>query len=298
MLGNMLANSFIDASKSPVFDDPGNYSLDYENVKFKAKDGVELSGWLIKGEQDKVIIQSHFGLQCSRSGYTPKGKGLTKGSDKDINFLRQAKYLYEAGYSVLMYDFRNHGNSSSGTLPWSTWGLEEAKDVIAAVDYISHHPDYQNASIGLLSICMGQGACVNAFAMENGLKQYSNLKAMISLQPIDYHFLVDAMGLPKFLINSTTKSIKKRTGWDYNTITWRDHVKEVKVPTLLIQNKNDGFLNEQFINAVYESLNVEKEMLWISVQKKKTALRNRLACYDWLGSHPEPIVGWFDKHII
>ena len=297
MLGKMIADTFIKPFQSPLFDDPKNYALDYENVTFKADDGIELSGWLIKGANHKVIIQSHFGVQCARSGYTPKGKGFIKGSDSDINFLRQAKYLNDAGYTVLMYDFRNHGQSAYGTLPWVSWGLEEARDVVAAVDFINRHPDYNNASIGLLSICMGQNASVTAFAMENGLKQYPNIKAMISVQPMDYPCMVDAMGLPAFLVSSITKSIKKRTGLDYNSISWRPDVKAVPVPTLVIQNKNDGYLNEDFINGVYDDLNTEKELLWIEVPKRKNALGNRLAAYDWLGKQPQPIVGWFDKYL-
>ena len=298
MLGNMIADTFIKPFQSPVFDDPTEYGLNYENVSFKASDNVELSGWLVKGDKDKVIIQSHFGVQCSRSGYTLEGKGFIKGFDTDVSFLRQAKYLNEAGYTVLMYDMRNHGNSDEGTMPWVSWGSEEAKDVIAAVDYIAHHTDYHQASIGLLSICMGQGASIAAFAQEQGLKQYPNIKTMISVQPMDYTCFVNAMGLPGFLVNSTTKAIKKRTGLDYNDISWREFVKEVSVPTLVIQNKNDGYLNEAFINSVYNDLTVEKELLWIEIPKKKNAFQNRMAAYDWLGTHPEPILGWFDKYLV
>ncbi|MCG7995550.1 MAG: alpha/beta hydrolase [Candidatus Thiodiazotropha taylori] len=296
MFGNMIANTFINPFQSPVFDDPGNYDLEHENVAFKAKDGVELSGWLIKGDIDKVIIQSHFGVQCSRSGYRPKG--LLKGYDKDIEFLRQAKYLNKAGYTVLMYDFRNHGNSGEGTLPFITWGDEEAKDVIAAVDYISNHPDYHQAGIGLLSICMGQGASVAAFGREDGLKHYPNLKTMISVQPMDYGCFVHALGLPSFLINSTSKAIKKRTNRDFNAISWRPFVKDVSVPTLVIQNRNDGYLDEAFINGVYNDLTVKKEMLWIDIPKKKGgSFPNRAAAYDWLGENPEPILSWFSKYL-
>jgi len=52
MLGNMIADTFIKPFQSPVFDDPNNYGLDYENVTFKARDGVEISAWLIKGDKD------------------------------------------------------------------------------------------------------------------------------------------------------------------------------------------------------------------------------------------------------
>ena len=297
MLGGLIANTFIKPFQSPVFDAPKNYGLDYEDVTFKASDGVNLSGWLIKGSNDKVIVQSHFGVQCSRSGYRPKG--LLKGYDKDIEFLRQAKYLNEAGYTVLMYDFRNHGNSGEGTLPYITWGDEEAKDVIAAVKYISTCIDYEQASIGLLSICMGQGASIAAFAREDGLKKYSNLKAMISIQPMDYGCFVRELGLPNFLIEDTNKTIKKLTDRDYNTISWRPSVREVNIPTLIIQNRNDGYLNETFVNGVYDDLRVEKEMLWVNIPKKKGGkFPNRAAAYDWLGENPDPILGWFNKYVV
>lgn len=297
MLGHMIANTFIKPFQSPVFDDPKNYDLNYEDVTFKSSDGIELSGWLIKGTNDKVVIQSHFGVQCSRSGYTRKGKGLVKGWYEDVRFLRQAKYLNDAGYTVLMYDFRNHGNSESGTLPYVSWGPEEAKDVVAAVDYISNHEKYKGASIGLLSICMGQGASIGAFAMKNGLKAYPNIKTMISVQPMDYPCFVKAMGLPGFLADGTTKSIKKRTGMDFNAASWRPHVEAVCVPTLIIQNKNDGYLDEDFVTGVYNDLKVEKELLWIEIPKRKSTLENRMAAYDWLGTHPKPILGWFNKYM-
>ena len=297
MLGNMIANTFIKPYQSPVFDDPGNYGLMYENVTFQAKDGVELSGWLIKGDSRKVIIQSHFGVQCSRSGYTREGKGMIKGWHEDVRFLRQAKYLNDAGYTVLMYDFRNHGNSSSGKLPWITWGPTEARDVIGAVDYINNHALYQHASIGLLSICMGQGASVAAFGLEDGLKKHQNIKAMISIQPMDYSCFVNALGLPKFLVNSTTRTIKAKTGMDYHATSWRPNVRDVNVPTLIIQNRNDAYLDEGFIEGVYQDLNVEKDLLWIELPKQKNALSNRMAAYNWIGEQPDVILNWFNSYL-
>ena len=296
MFGNMIANTFINPFQSPVFDDPNKYGLVYEDVTFNAIDGVTLSGWLIKGSTDKVIIQSHFGVQCSRSGYRPKG--MMKGYDKDIEFLRQAKYLNEAGYTVLMYDFRNHGCSGEGTVPFITWGQEEGKDVTAAVRYISNHPDYRNASIGLLSICMGQGASVAAFGSDDSLEQFPNLKTMISVQPMDYDCFVKALGLPEFIARSTSKAIQNRTSLDFSDISWRRYVKDVTVPTLVIQNRNDGYLDEDFINGFYDDLHVDKEMLWLDIPKKKGgAFPNRAAAYDWLGENPEPILGWFNKYV-
>ena len=114
---------------------------------------------------------------------------------------------------------------------------------------------------------------------------------------MDYPCFVKAMGLPSFVVNSTSKSISKRTGMDFNTTSWRPHVEKVSIPTLIIQNRNDGYLNEDFVTGVYDDLKVEKELLWIEIPKRKNAFENRMAGYDWLGTHSEPILGWFDKHM-
>lgn len=291
MFGKAISNLMIKPGQSPVFETPDKYGLEYEDVTFKAKDGVQLSGWLVKGGTDKVIIQSHFGVQCSRCGFTQEGKGLMKNAlwTSDIHFLDQAKYLVEAGYSLLMYDMRNHGNSEQNG--WVSWGVEERKDVLAAVKFISEHPTYQNAKIGLLSICMGQGASTFAFGMEEEMKNFKNLKTMISVQPLTYDHFVKAMGLPNFLINAGNKYNKEKRNTDLTGDSFLPYAKDISVPTLVIQNRNDPMTNLDMVKQYYDSLTVEKEMLWIDLEKK------RGAAYAWLGKNSKPILDWFVAHM-
>ncbi|APD07735.1 hypothetical protein UJ101_02235 [Flavobacteriaceae bacterium UJ101] len=291
MFGKMISDMMIKPGKSPVFETPDKYGLEYENVTFKTGDGVMLSGWLVKGGTDKVIIQSHFGVQCSRCGFTQEGKGIFKNTlwTSDIHFLDQAKYLVEAGYSVLMYDMRNHGNSEQKG--WVSWGKDERKDVVAAIKFIAEHPNYQNSNIGLLSICMGQGASTFAFGMENEMKSFKNLKTMISVQPLTYDYFVKAMGLPTFLINAGNKYNKRERNIDLTGDSFLPYVKNINVPTLVIQNQNDPMTNLDMVKRYYNDLIVEKEMLWLDLDKK------RGAAYVWLGKNPKPIVTWFDKYL-
>ena len=176
MFGKAISNLMIKPGLAPVFDSPENHGLSYEDVTFKAEDGVTLSGWLIKGGTDKVIVQSHFRVQCSRCGFTLEGKGAMERMlwNADIHFLNQAKYLVEAGYSVLMYDFRNHGDSGQGTSEWIKWGQDERKDVVAAVDFVASHPEFKDASIGLLSICMGVQEHIHHFVVNKAKNQLLN----------------------------------------------------------------------------------------------------------------------------
>ena len=205
----------IKPGKSPVFETPDQYQLDYEDVTFETNDGVSLSGWLIKGGTDKVIIQSHFGVQCSRCGYTQEGKGMMKNAlwTSDIHFLNQASYLLKAGYSVLMYDLRNHGDSGSGTTPWVTWGTEERKDVLAAVNFITTHEDFQEASIGLLSICMGAASTTFAYGLEEEMARFNEVKALVEdldievLQNHTYKKVRDSP-ITNLIINNTKLSFQ------------------------------------------------------------------------------------------
>ncbi len=290
MFGKQISDLMIKPGKSPVFETPEKYNLEYEDVTFKTTDGVNLSGWLVIGGTDKVIIQSHFGVQCSRCGFTQEGKGIMRNAlwTSDIHFLNHTKYLTEAGYSVLMYDMRNHGNSEQ--TGWVTWGKDERKDVLAAVNFISNHQDYSNANIGLLSICMGQGASTFAFGLED-MKQFKNLKTMISVQPLTYDYFVKAMGLPSFLINSGNKYNKEKRNTDLTGNAFLPYVKNIHIPTMVIQNSNDPMTNIDMVKEYFDALEVEKEMLWLNLEKK------RGAAYSWLGENSEPILNWFERYL-
>ena len=74
MFAKMVSNMMIKPGKSPVFGHPKELGLAHEDVEFQASDGVTLRGWLIRGGADRVIVQSHFGVQCSRSRLHASGQ--------------------------------------------------------------------------------------------------------------------------------------------------------------------------------------------------------------------------------
>lgn len=56
----------------------------------------------------------------------------------------------------------------------------------------------------------------------------------------------------------------------------------------MIQNRNDPMTNTDMVDQYFESLDVDKEMLWLGLDKK------RGAAYAWLGTNPEPILSWLE----
>ncbi|TPV96720.1 MAG: alpha/beta hydrolase [Myxococcales bacterium FL481] len=291
MFAERISDMMIKPGSSPVFGTPKDYGLEYEDVRFQASDGVELSGWIVKGGNRGIIVQSHFGVQSSRTGFTPEGKGMIKLWKTDIPFLRHVKALVEAGYSVLMYDFRNHGESGGGTCPWVSWGPEEHKDVLAAIDFLTRHESYRNSPVGLLSICMGAAATTYAYGNDEALRRNPNIKALIAVQPLLYPDFVHGLGIPGFLSRGASKVNLERTGIDLDKASFMPHVKHIPVPTLVVQNKNDPWANVEAVQHYYDELQVDKDLRWLDLS------RDRAAAYHYLGESPEMIVDFFGKHI-
>jgi predicted alpha/beta hydrolase len=95
---------------------PDEYGLQYESVEFKATDGVILRGvWIPTSGSDKAVIILH--------GH---------GGSYDFDLYR-APALHEAGFSVLLFDFRAHGRSEGRRM---TFGYEERRDVLGAIEFL------------------------------------------------------------------------------------------------------------------------------------------------------------------
>jgi hypothetical protein len=69
------------------------------------------------------------------------------------------------------------------------------------------------------------------------------------------------------------------------------NVKDISVPTLVIQNENDPWTDTDLVKQYYDDLRVEKEMLWLQLEKQ------RAAAYDWVGHNSKEILGWFGKYM-
>lgn len=277
--------------QSPVFSNPAEFGLSYEDVEFCAEDGVTLRGWLIKGGEDKVIVHSHFGCVSSRCGYTPEGKGDMKPWNEPIDFLRQARYLVDAGYSVLLFDFRNHGDSDGGSNPWITIGPEEHKDVLAAVGYLRTRADLADASIGLVSICMGSAATMFAFDRPEGLATIEQVKCLISVQPVDFDVSLRNNGADESVNRRINELITERVGFDLTKKTFLPALEKINVPTLVMQNENDPMTEIDHVEDIYARLNVEKKLVMLDLEAK------RFAGYDYIGTHSDELLSFLGKYM-
>ena len=116
---------------------PAEFGLAYEDVRFRADDGVALDGWWIPAEPDEGTILLLHGYAKTR-----------------LEVLPHAEYLHEAGYNVLLFDWRAHGRSEGA---FTSLGYHERRDLRGAVDEALRRSD---APLGALGYSMGAATAI------------------------------------------------------------------------------------------------------------------------------------------
>jgi uncharacterized protein len=109
-------------------------------VQFKSQSGSILQGWSIPGKNRMGTVILMHGVRANR-----------------LSMLNRARFLARAGYSVLLFDFQAHGESSG---EYITFGYLESKDAQAAVDFL--HQNNQRDKIGVIGVSMGGAASLLA----------------------------------------------------------------------------------------------------------------------------------------
>jgi len=111
---------------------PADYGLSFEQISFKARDGLALRGWFIRAPNPKgTLVFSHgYAGDCSPD-------------------LIYAPLFHQAGYNTLFFDYRGHGASGGN---FTSLVYFEREDLLAALDFLRARGI---ARVGLIGFSMG-----------------------------------------------------------------------------------------------------------------------------------------------
>jgi uncharacterized protein len=124
--------------------DARSAGLPVREVRFTATDGVRLAGWFaLASPRAPTIILVH-GFKGSR-----------------VDMLPWARFLYAAGYNVLLFDDRGCGQREGWHI---TLGAREPDDVIGAIRYLERRTDVVVKRFGALGVSLGAGVVLLAAA--------------------------------------------------------------------------------------------------------------------------------------
>jgi len=174
----VLTKLMLVGRRAPLDRTPLVAGMQYEDVVFKSTDGLDIRGWFIPPESGPApAIAFVHGWLWNRLGNV---EGQVPVDDRSVDFLPAAKALHDAGFGVLLFDLRHHGESQRGSKPL-TYGPLEARDFVGAVGYLRSRPDVDGERIGAVGTSMGGNIAIY------GTPQCQPVKAILAIQPTRLH---------------------------------------------------------------------------------------------------------------
>lgn len=279
--------------RTPMLHKPDEYDMKYEEVVITTADGVKLNAWFIPAASKKLVICNHFS-PANRAGFPGHQEPFTYAGGFEVNFLPKYKALHDAGYNILAYDMRCHGQSETGKEGVSGVGYFEWQDVLASLEYAKNREETADMEVSLQSMCMGANATL--LAMQKQPEAFKDIKSWIAIQPLNGKTYLERvfgrMGVDEAQgIAAFDKIYNEMTGLNVNDHDMRGQMGGVKIPTLMVQVRNDMNSRASDIQEMYDKIAVEdKDMIWIEDTEW------RFKGYQYFSDQPAEMIAWYDAH--
>ncbi|TPW21037.1 MAG: dipeptidyl aminopeptidases/acylaminoacyl-peptidase [Elusimicrobia bacterium] len=232
---------------SPMTVFPEAFGLAYEKISFATRDGIRLKGWFLPSPRgDKRTI-----LMCH-------GWGDNKGE-----LLEQTYFLNEeAGFNLLYFDFRSHGESGGDI---TTSGGLETVDFDAAMAWLSAAKPDLGASLGVYGLSMGASVAVVSMPRHPSLRCAAVESPFADYRTVIARWVWNKMRVPYFPLVALTVRL----------VRWRVNAPEIedfdpvgsaawifRRPLLVIGGERDRLMVPEDVKKVYDAAGQPKE-LWM-----------------------------------
>ena len=264
------------------------------DLNLHARDGFEILKQIVSKSFHTIIISANIDRAIEAFEYGVLDF-IPKLYNKEIEFIKTAAHLHNKGYWVLMFDFRNHGESGRSPNGGKAGiGLEEYKDVVAAMNFTRNRNDLKGLDVGFVSFCMGANSTIVSMSKEPSV--FAKVRCMVAIQPISMEVFVRSytkrMLTPlgaRLILPMVKRFVNWRSRYPLESMSPYLYVKDIRVPTLYVQARNDPWTELYDIQSFYDNTPEPKEFYWIEDTK------HRFESYSYFQDKPEKILEWLER---
>jgi uncharacterized protein len=225
------------AGGAPSAIGPPPAGLGAVDIAFASSSGSQLRGWFVPGRRGAGAILLLHGMHANRLAMLPR-----------------ARFLHALGYSVLLPDFRAHGESTGDH---TTFGALESRDARAAACLLRTLAP--NERIGAIGVSLGGAAAllgpaplpVDALVLES---VYPTIDRAARDR---LHAWLGPVGA--WLAPAIVRSLEPAVGVRRDELRPIDRIAEVKVPLLMLAGSADPYTPIDESKALFARVAAPKE---------------------------------------
>ncbi|MHA1200603.1 MAG: alpha/beta hydrolase [Candidatus Heimdallarchaeaceae archaeon] len=236
-------NTMLHPDHEEMYMYPHQKSMVYENVTFQTSDNLGLKGWYIEPTNltnpnaGITVIVLHGATHSKAWMLDNYGAGL-----------------YNQGYRLFFFDSRNRGESPDTDLGL-TWGIDEVKDVRAAVDFVKDQPEVNDSAVVIFAESQGAATILFYTAI------YNDVAAIVADSSWAYGDLMIQQaypmrsGFPWVIFGQITIAMmENHYGYTFADISPANVAHNITVPTYIIHGNDDLDINPDDSTIIYDKI--------------------------------------------
>ncbi len=231
----------------------------YEDVKFRSGD-KQCCGWFIPSRDIATQEQPTAPTIIIVHGW---------GSNRAYS-LRYVDPLYDARFSIFLFDVRCHGDSEE--IPASS-SFTFRDDLLAAVEYVRTRPDVQQDAIGVVGHSLGGLGSI--LALDLGLSVQAvitdsmpiRLRTVLQSECSRIHIPMFPLAYMVMFIWLLRARITPQLFKNMNVIhVLNRNAQGANIPVFLVHSRHDGFIPHSELQYIIDHVNTKVEHLFIEIQ--------------------------------
>jgi len=231
--------------------------IPFEDVTILSFDGTRLYGWWMRaGRRAPTVVILH-GVKKNRT-----------------DVLRAALVLRRAGFNVLIFDGRGHGDSEGR---YVTYGFYERRDVESAIDWLVKEKKINRGRVGLAGESMGAAIALQVAAHNPWIRAVWADSPFASLRRITEEFAKRATRLPGAVLNpvlwTAIQMANYRGKFDVHSVDPLALAARIKCPVQLVHGTADQLIDTAHSESIHSALAGEKQIWFVEGARHARSIR-------------------------
>lgn len=238
--------------------------IPFEDVTIPSFDGTRLYGWWMSARRRAPTVVILHGVKKNRT-----------------DVLRAALVLRRAGFNVLLFDGRGHGDSEGR---YVTYGFYERRDVEWAIEWLVKQKKINPNRVGLAGESMGAAIALQVAAHNPSIRAVWADSPFASLRRITEEFARRATRLPGAVLNpvlwTTIQMANYRGKFDVHSVDPLALAAQIKCPVYLVHGTADQLIATAHSESIHAALGGEKEIWFVEGARHARSIRFVKAEYN------------------